>query len=264
MMPSPAPSPLQSPSQAPLLEVRGLVKRYGKRCVVQGVSFQVQAGEIVGLLGPNGAGKTTSFYSVVGVVQPDAGEVLFEGDPITHLPIHQRCHRGLGYLPQETSVFRGLSVLDNLLLVLELRGLSPKQQQEEAHRLLDEFGLLKLTTTTALQLSGGERRRLEIARSLAANPRLLLLDEPFTGIDPITIEELQGVILGLKDRGLSILMTDHNPQATLRLVDRAYVMYDGKVLFEGDSATVAASDLVKSMYLGEGFQLAPTASAGGQ
>ncbi|MFM7389812.1 MAG: LPS export ABC transporter ATP-binding protein [Vampirovibrionales bacterium] len=239
-----------------MLTVRHVHKTYGKRAVVRDVSFTVQAAEIVGLLGPNGAGKTTSFYMVVGVVQPDCGDILFEGQSIKRLPMHERTHQGLGYLPQETSVFRGLTALDNLRLVLELQGLSAKQQHDQAFQLLEEFGLTKLANTLALQLSGGERRRLEIARALAANPRLLLLDEPFTGIDPITIEELQHLIQRLRqERGLSILITDHNPQATLKLIDRAYVMFDGQVVFEGDRQAVAESSMVKSLYLGEGFQL---------
>jgi lipopolysaccharide export system ATP-binding protein len=239
-----------------MLTVEHLYKHYGKRTVVQDVSFTVGQGEIVGLLGPNGAGKTTSFYMVVGVVQPSSGLVKLHGNELTKLPMHERTLNGLGYLPQETSVFRGLSTLENLLLVLELQGLSPPQQREEAHRLLEEFGLTKLAHTLAIRLSGGERRRLELARALAANPQLLLLDEPFTGIDPITIEELQQVLQRLRqERQLSILITDHNPQATLKLVDRAYIMFDGHVVFEGDTQAIAHSDMVKSLYLGEGFQL---------
>ncbi len=235
------------------LRVEALEKSYGERRVVKQVHFHVNPGEVVGLLGPNGAGKTTSFYSVVGVIQPDLGVITLEDVPIHGLPIHERAKLGLGYLPQESSIFRGLSVAENLDVVLEFQPLSPQERRERREALLEEFGILKLQNSPALKLSGGERRRLEIARALAANPKYLLLDEPFTGIDPITIEELQRLIAHLKDRGLGILMTDHNPKATLSIVSRAYVMFDGEVLFEGDSQAVAESDLVRKSYLGEGF-----------
>ena len=242
------------------LVVNGIFKTYGKRPVVQDVSFHVEAGEIVGLLGPNGAGKTTSFYTVVGVVQPDLGTVTLNGKKLNGLPIHTRAKQGLGYLPQESSVFRGLSVDDNLNLVLDFQSGSVTQKNARRDELLEEFGLIKVRKSLAIQLSGGERRRLEIARALAANPAFLLLDEPFTGIDPITIEDLQQLIFHLKARGLGILITDHNPPATLALVDRAYVMFDGKLIFSGTSAEVANSPLVKQAYLGEGFQLQTAAS----
>jgi lipopolysaccharide export system ATP-binding protein len=237
------------------LVVNGIFKTYGKRPVVQDVSFSVDSGEIVGLLGPNGAGKTTSFYTVVGVVQPDVGTITLNGKRLNGLPIHTRAKQGLGYLPQESSVFRGLSVEDNLNLVLDFQTGSTKEKNQRRESLLEEFGLGKVKQSLAIQLSGGERRRLEIARALAANPQFLLLDEPFTGIDPITIEDLQQLIFHLKARGLGILITDHNPHATLALVDRAYVMFDGKLIFSGTSNEVATSPLVKQAYLGEGFQL---------
>lgn len=237
------------------LVVNGIFKTYGKRPVVQDVSFHVEAGEIVGLLGPNGAGKTTSFYTVVGVVQPDVGTITLNDKKLNELPIHTRAKLGLGYLPQESSVFRGLSVDDNLNLVLDFQSGTAKEKNARRDELLEEFGLTKVRKSLAIQLSGGERRRLEIARALAADPQFLLLDEPFTGIDPITIEDLQQLIFHLKARGLGILITDHNPHATLALVDRAYVMFDGKLIFSGTSAEVANSPLVKQAYLGEGFQL---------
>jgi lipopolysaccharide export system ATP-binding protein len=237
------------------LEVKHLEKHYGGRPVVRGVSFTVNPGEIVGLLGPNGAGKTTSFYSVVGVVPVTRGEVLLEGKNLKQCPINERARLGLGYLPQETSVFRSLTVQQNLELVLEFQPLSAKERCLKIDSLLEEFGIERLRHKAAILLSGGERRRVEIARALACSPRYLLLDEPFTGIDPITIEELQGLIRHLKERGLGILMTDHNPQATLAIVDRAYVMFDGQILFSGSSEEVATSELVRRSYLGEGFSL---------
>jgi lipopolysaccharide export system ATP-binding protein len=236
-----------------MLQIQSLHKRYGDKPVVRGVSFEVSAGEIVGLLGPNGAGKTTSFYAVVGIIAPDKGQVILNGQPITKRPIHERARRGLSYLPQETSVFRKLTVAENLDLVLEFQALTASQRQERRNQLLQDFGIEKLRDKPALQLSGGERRRVEIARALACNPTYLLLDEPFTGIDPITIEDLQVLIKGLKERGIGVLMTDHNPQATLGIVDRAYVMFDGQVLFHGTAADVAESALVRQSYLGEGF-----------
>ena len=239
-----------------VLKVSNLQKRYGDKVVVRDVSFDVNAGEVVGLLGPNGAGKTTTFYSVVGVIQPEAGELSIDGQRLNGLSIHQRARLGLGYLPQETSVFRKLSVEDNLKLVLEFQPLSQKEQAHRIDQLLDEFSIAHLRNKPAVQLSGGERRRVEIARALASDPQFLLLDEPFTGIDPITIEELQTLITQLKDRGLGVLITDHNPQATLGIVDRASVMFDGQILFQGTASEVAASDVVRQSYLGERFVLA--------
>jgi lipopolysaccharide export system ATP-binding protein len=238
-----------------MLVAEHLKKSYGERNVVDDVSFTVNPGEVVGLLGPNGAGKTTSFYSVVGVIRPDEGTIRLDHVPVEHLPIHERASLGLGYLPQESSIFRGLTVGENLDLVLEFQPYTAIERQERRNALLEEFGILRLKDAPAIKLSGGERRRLEIARALAANPKYLLLDEPFTGIDPITIEELQKLIAHLQERGLGILITDHNPQATLNIVSRAYVMFDGKVLFHGSSQEVAQSDLVRKSYLGEGFSI---------
>jgi lipopolysaccharide export system ATP-binding protein len=235
------------------LHIQGLEKSYGARQVIRGVDFDVNPGEVVGLLGPNGAGKTTSFYSVVGIVRPDKGTIDLEGKPIHRLPIHARAARGIGYLPQESSIFRGLTVGENLDLVLEFQPGNRKSRREQRDQLLEEFGIARLREASSLKLSGGERRRLEIARALAANPRYLLLDEPFTGIDPITIEDLQRLILHLRDKGLGILITDHNPKATLNIVSRAYVMFDGQVLFSGTSQEVGESELVRKSYLGEGY-----------
>lgn len=243
-------------SPATGLQVTGLKKRFGDRWVVRGVDFSVKPGEIVGLLGPNGAGKTTSFYAVVGVIQTDGGEIRLNDKRINTLAIHERAQAGIGYLPQETSVFRKLTVAQNLELVLEFQPqLNKTQRNQRIDELLTEFGIEKLRDKPAIQLSGGERRRVEISRALCSNPSFLLLDEPFTGIDPITIEELQVLITHLKERGLGVLITDHNPQATLSIVDRAYIMYDGQVIFEGDGRAVAQSDVVRKSYLGEGFSL---------
>ncbi|MEB3205822.1 MAG: LPS export ABC transporter ATP-binding protein [Vampirovibrionales bacterium] len=234
-----------------VLSVQHLFKRYGQRPVVNDVSFTVSEGEVVGLLGPNGAGKTTTFYAVVGMTQPDEGDILLDNQSIIGLPIHKRARLGLGYLPQEASVFRKLSVLDNLLLVLEFQPLSKAAQLTRAEALLEEFGLSKLKNTLAIQLSGGERRRVEIARALAANPRYLLLDEPFTGIDPLAIEDLQVLIRQLRERGLGILLTDHNPRATLSIVDRVNIVYEGRIIFSGTNTEAADSPLVRQSYLGE-------------
>jgi len=237
------------------LAVHQLLKSYGGRPVVNGVSVRIEPGEVVGLLGPNGAGKTTSFYAMVGIIQPDGGEILLDGASIRHLPIHQRARLGLGYLPQEPSIFRKLSVAENLRLVLEFQQLSKAAINTRIETLLDEFGLSRFADTPAIQLSGGERRRLEIARALATEPRYLLLDEPFTGIDPIAIQDIHGLIRQLKERGLGILLTDHNPKATLAIVDRAYIVHDGRIIFEGTNREVAVNPLVRQYYLGEDFHL---------
>ncbi|MDX2085927.1 MAG: LPS export ABC transporter ATP-binding protein [Candidatus Melainabacteria bacterium] len=237
------------------LTVENLQKSYAGRPVVRGVSFSVNVGEVVGLLGPNGAGKTTSFYAVVGIIQPDGGDVRLDEQSIRRLPIHARARAGIGYLPQETSVFRKLTVEENLALVLEFQPLNRRQRQQRIDALLEEFGIARLRKKPAIQLSGGERRRVEIARALASEPTYLLLDEPFTGIDPITIQELQVLITHLKQRGLGILMTDHNPKATLSIVDRAYIIHDGQLIFSGTNTEVATNELVRQSYLGEDFQL---------
>lgn len=236
--------------------VNSLQKTYGGRKVVDGVSFDVSPGEVVGLLGRNGAGKTTSFDMVLGLVKPERGQILLDNVDIAKLPIHKRSRLGIGYLPQEASIFRKLSVKDNLRLVLELRGMKRQQQDERIHTLLTQFGMEHLEHIMAVQLSGGERRRLEIARCLANEPRFILLDEPFTGIDPISIADIQKLIRRLRDEwGLGILLTDHNPRATLKITDRAYLIDQGKILVAGTSQEVAHSPIARKQYLGEDFSL---------
>ena len=236
--------------------VQNLQKSYGGRRVVDGVSFDVNPGEVVGLLGRNGAGKTTSFDMVLGLVKPEKGSVKLDQNEIAQKPIHIRSRLGIGYLPQEASIFRKLSVRDNLRLILELRGMSRKQQDERIKTLLGQFGLEHLEHVMAVQLSGGERRRLEIARCLANDPRFILLDEPFTGVDPISISDIQKLIRRLRDEwGLGILLTDHNPRATLKITDRAYLIDQGKILVAGTSQEVADSPVARKHYLGEDFSL---------
>lgn len=237
------------------LAVKNLHKSYGGRPVVNNVSFDIQPGEIVGLLGPNGAGKTTTFYAVVGMIRPDHGEVTLNGRSLGDLPIHERARAGIGYLPQETSVFRKLTVEENLKLVLEFQPLSAQEQQQRIDELLEEFGITKVRKAPAIQLSGGERRRVEIARAIASNPQYLLLDEPFTGIDPIAIQDIQQLIAVLRQKGLGILLTDHNPKATLSIVDRANIIADGQVFFSGTNTAVAAHPMVRKNYLGDDFVL---------
>lgn len=235
------------------IEGIGLEKAYKGRKVVQGVTFDVAQGEIVGLLGPNGAGKTTTFYMTTGLVRPNAGKVLLDGAEITDWPMYKRARAGIGYLPQEASVFRKLSVQDNLRLVLELHGHSRAQIQAKVDELVDELHIRKIIDSTANVLSGGERRRVEIARALASDPKFILLDEPFTGIDPVTIEELQHIIRALKNRGIGILITDHNVSATLRITDRNYILIDGKIIASGSGEQIAGNDLVRKHYLGQQF-----------
>jgi lipopolysaccharide export system ATP-binding protein len=236
--------------------VENLQKTYGGRKVVDGVSFHVEPGEVVGLLGRNGAGKTTSFDMVLGLVKPEKGSIQLDNHELGKLPIHMRARLGIGYLPQEASVFRKLSVWDNIRLVLELRGMSRKEQSDRIRTLLGQFGLDHLEHTMAVQLSGGERRRLEIARCLANEPRFILLDEPFTGIDPISIADIQKLIRRLRDEwGLGVLLTDHNPRATLKITDRAYLIDSGKILAAGSSQELADSPVARKHYLGEDFSL---------
>ena len=238
------------------ITVEALQKTYGGRRVVDGVSFNVNAGEVVGLLGRNGAGKTTSFDMVLGLVKPEKGRIQLDNQEIAKMPIHMRARLGIGYLPQEASIFRKLSVRDNLRLILELRGMSRSQQNERISTLLGQFGLDHLDHVMAVQLSGGERRRLEIARCLANEPRFILLDEPFTGVDPISISDIQKLIRRLRDEwGLGILLTDHNPRATLKITDRAYLIDQGKILVAGTSQEVANSQVARKQYLGEDFSL---------
>ncbi|WP_426757150.1 LPS export ABC transporter ATP-binding protein [Myxococcus sp. Y35] len=238
------------------LLAEGLEKTFRGRKVVRGVSFNVAPGEVVGLLGPNGAGKTTSFNMVVGLVSPDAGRVRIGDEDLTHLPMHRRARRGVGYLPQEASVFRKLTVRDNFLSVLELqKGLDAKARVQRADTLLEEFGLTHVAESLGETLSGGERRRAEIARSLIPQPRFILFDEPFAGVDPINVGDLQRQIFLLRERGLGVLITDHNVQDTLGICDRAYIIAQGQILEEGTPAEIAASPKARAVYLGERFRL---------
>ena len=239
--------------------ISDLVKRYGKRTVVAGVTADVQRGEVVGLLGPNGAGKTTTFYMVVGLVRPDEGKVRLERDgavrDMTHAPMHERARAGIGYLAQENSIFRKLSVGDNIRLNWEMNGVPRADQEKRLPELLDEFGLAKFIDARGDSLSGGERRRVEIARAIATEPAFLLLDEPFTGIDPIAVADIQAMIRQLRDRGLGVLITDHQVRETLAIVDRAYILNDGKIEVSGSADDVMASPVARQFYLGEGFRL---------
>ncbi len=239
----------------PLLAAEGLVKTYGGRTVVRGVSLQIAGGEIVGLLGPNGAGKTTTFSIVVGLVKPDAGVVRLQDRDLTDLPMYRRARAGICYLPQEPSVFRKMTVEENLFAILETLDLSRGEQQERAERLLEEFGLTALRTHRAYTLSGGERRRVEIARSLVVSPDFLLLDEPFAGIDPIAVLEIQSIVRRLVSKGIGVLVTDHNVRETLSIVDRAYIINAGEILRAGTPQALSSDAVVRKIYLGEGFQL---------
>ncbi|NLK08380.1 MAG: LPS export ABC transporter ATP-binding protein [Firmicutes bacterium] len=237
------------------IEARGLAKTYSGRKVVDNVSLKVEQGEVVGLLGPNGAGKTTTFYMIVGLERPDEGSIFFNGQNITSLPMHIRARQGIGYLPQEASVFRKLTVEDNLKAVLELMDLSRGEKENRMEELLVEFELERVRHSKAYMLSGGERRRTEIARALAAEPKILLLDEPFAGVDPIAVADLQSIIAHLRTRELGILITDHNVRETLAITDRAYIMHDGSILVSGTSEDVATNDIARKFYLGERFSL---------
>ncbi|WP_066808129.1 LPS export ABC transporter ATP-binding protein [Sphingomonas asaccharolytica] len=237
------------------LSVVSIAKSYDKRVVLTDVSLSVGPGEVIGLLGPNGAGKTTCFYSVMGLVKPDSGRIMLDGDDITGLPMYRRAILGLGYLPQETSIFRGLSVEKNILTVLELSEPDKGARERRLDQLLDEFGLTRLRDAPAMALSGGERRRAEIARALAANPSIMLLDEPFAGIDPLSISDIRDLIVELKKRGIGVLITDHNVRETLDIVDRGYIIYDGRVLFAGSPEELVADENVRRLYLGESFTL---------
>lgn len=235
------------------ISVQDLVKKYRGRRVVDGVSFQFEQGEVVGLLGPNGAGKTTTFYMIVGLVKPNEGVVRFDDQVVTRWPMFRRARAGVGYLPQEASVFRKLDVADNIRLVMELHGNTRKQIDDKIKELAEELHIVKILDQNAGVLSGGERRRVEIARALATEPKFILLDEPFTGIDPVTIEELQEIIQKLKKQGIGVLITDHNVSATLRITDRNYILIDGKIIAEGNSSQIAANELVRKHYLGQQF-----------
>lgn len=238
-----------------LLHAENLSKSYGKRLVVNNVSLSVERGEIVGLLGPNGAGKTTTFYMVVGFIRPQTGRVLLGDEDITKLPMYRRAQKGIGYLPQEPSVFRKLSVEDNIMAVLEMTSLSKTQRYEKQESLLDEFNLHKVRKSMGDTLSGGERRRTEIARALAVNPQFILLDEPFAGIDPIAVEDIQAIVSKLKTKNIGILITDHNVQETLSITDRAYLMFEGSILKAGTAEELAADERVRRVYLGRNFEL---------
>lgn len=238
-----------------IIQTRDLVKKYGNRTVVNHVSFDVNQGEIVGLLGPNGAGKTTSFYQVVGLVKPDMGEVFLGEQNITQLPMYKRAQLGIGYLPQEASIFRKLSVEDNIKAILEMTKLSREEQKEKLETLLDEFRLHHVRKSNGDVLSGGERRRTEIARALAVDPKFILLDEPFAGIDPIAVEDIQAIVAKLKYKNIGILITDHNVTETLSICDRAYLLIEGKIFKHGTAEELAADEDVRRLYLGRNFEL---------
>jgi lipopolysaccharide export system ATP-binding protein len=232
-----------------------LVKKYHNRTVVDHVSIEVEQGEIVGLLGPNGAGKTTSFYMIVGLIQPRQGRIFLDDEEITNLPVYKRARKGIGYLAQEPSVFRNLSVEDNLRAVLELSGLSRNEQAERVESLLNEFGLQKVRKSKGIQLSGGERRRTEIARALALKPKFILLDEPFAGIDPIAVEDIQNIVSHMKNKNIGIIITDHNVHETLSITDRAYLLFEGRILMSGTASQLAEDEYVRKVYLGKKFEL---------
>lgn len=238
-----------------ILRSNNLIKKYGKRTVVKGVSVEVGQGEIVGLLGPNGAGKTTNFYMIVGLIKPDGGKVFLDTQEVTSLPMYKRAQLGVGYLPQEASVFRQLSVEDNIIAVLEMTKLSKKEQKDKLEELLDEFSLGKVRKSMGNVLSGGERRRTEIARALAVNPKFVLLDEPFAGVDPIAVREIQQIVAKLKYKNIGILITDHNVQETLSITDRAYLLIEGNLFRQGTAEELANDELVREKYLGDDFEL---------
>jgi lipopolysaccharide export system ATP-binding protein len=243
------------------LRAHNLVKKYRSRLVVNQVDVEVKQGEIVGLLGPNGAGKTTTFYMIVGLIKPNEGQIFLESEDITKLPMYKRAQMGIGYLPQEASVFRKLSVEDNIMAVLEMTKLNRAQRHEKLESLLEEFGLNHVRKNRGDFLSGGERRRTEIARALAVDPSFILLDEPFAGVDPIAVEDIQSIVSKLKDKNIGILITDHNVQETLSITDRAYLLFEGKILRSGTAEDLAADETVRRVYLGKNFELKKTAEA---
>lgn len=237
------------------LRVVGLRKSYRKRPVIRDVSLDLHRGEVVALLGPNGSGKTTCFYSIAGLVTPEGGQVILDGVDVTILPMYRRAQMGIGYLPQEVSIFRGLSVEDNILAILEIATPDRTSRNERLEELLSEFSIEHLRRARALSLSGGERRRVEIARCLAANPRYVLMDEPFAGVDPIAVGDIRALVSDLKTRGIGVLITDHNVRETLEIVDRAYILHDGKVLMSGTTKDVVENENVRRVYLGQGFKI---------
>lgn len=238
-----------------ILRAENIVKKYRSRTVVKGVSFEVNQGEIVGLLGPNGAGKTTSFYMIVGLIRPLSGKIFMDNEDITRLPVYKRAKRGIGYLAQEASVFRKLSIEDNLKAVLELTNYSKEYQREKVETLLDEFGLQHIRKSLGIQLSGGERRRTEIARALAIDPKFILLDEPFAGVDPIAVEDIQQIVIKLKEKNIGVLITDHNVHETLSITDRSYLLFEGSILKAGTAHELANDEDVRRVYLGQNFEL---------
>lgn len=244
-----------SPAEARGLEVEGLHKSYRRRPVIRGVSLALRQGEAVALLGPNGSGKTTCFYNIAGLITPDAGRVTIDGQDVTQLPMYRRARMGIGYLPQENSIFRGLTVEQNIMAVLEIVLDEPHHRRERLEELLGDFSIGHLRQAPALALSGGERRRVEIARCLAADPKYLLLDEPFAGVDPIAVGEIRQLVAQLKERGIGVLITDHNVRETLEIVDRAYILHDGKVLMSGTTDEVVADENVRRVYLGQNFRI---------
>ncbi|HIR96215.1 MAG TPA: LPS export ABC transporter ATP-binding protein [Candidatus Coprenecus stercorigallinarum] len=237
------------------LHSENLVKKYGARTVVKGVSINVEQGEIVGLLGPNGAGKTTSFYMITGLIKPNDGHIFLDNEEITELPMYRRAQKGLGYLAQEASVFRKMSVENNILSVMEFSKFSKKERRDRLESLIDEFGLAKVRKSYGIQLSGGERRRCEIARALAIDPKFILLDEPFAGVDPIAVEDIQHIIAKLKTKNIGIIITDHNVHETLAITDRAYLLYEGSILESGTAEELASNPEVRKKYLGQNFEL---------
>lgn len=242
------------------LRCENLVKKYGLRTVVKGVSMEVNQGEIVGFLGPNGAGKTTSFYMITGQIVPNEGRVFLDDEEITGLPMYKRAQKGIGYLPQDASVFRKMSVEDNILSVMEMKGMSRKDRYDRLESLIDEFNLSKVRKSLGIQLSGGERRRCEIARALAIDPKFILLDEPFAGVDPIAVEDIQHIIAKLKYKNIGVIITDHNVGETLAIIDRAYLLYEGNILQSGTPEALAADDEVRTKYLGSNFVLKRSAA----
>ena len=238
-----------------ILRTQDISKSYKNRAVVKNVSIELKKGEIVGLLGPNGAGKTTSFYMMVGLVKPDKGTVFLENKDITKTPMYKRSKMGIGYLPQEVSVFRKLSVEDNILAILQMTSLTKQEQHKRLEDLIEEFGLNHVRKNLGIKLSGGEKRRTEIARTLAINPSFILLDEPFAGVDPIAVEDIQRIVLRLKKKGIGVLITDHNVQETLSIVDRAYLLFEGSILKSGTAETLSVDEQVKKVYLGQNFEL---------
>ena len=252
---APSPQPDKPALSAPILRTEGLVKIYDGRRVVNGVDINCRKGEIVGLLGPNGAGKTTSFYMIVGLVRPNGGKVEFNGRDVTDMAMHKRARMGMGYLPQEESIFRKMTVEQNIMAILETRDLSRAQRKARCDELLEQFGITQVRKQLALTLSGGEKRRLTIARSLVPNPSLIMLDEPFSGVDPIAVQDVQKIVSGLRDLGLGILITDHNVRETLSIVDRAYLIFEGRVIMEGTKEFLINNPEARRLYLGENFSM---------